>query len=84
MTHSFALLAVVAVIAATPASAQQTTLNVVTAGDQNMVGFIRDFLAPRFEKTNPKAVVKAVAPAPGTAARRRSRRTSATASTSPG
>ena len=52
-------------IAAAPAAAQQTTLNVVTAGDQNMVDYIKDFLAPRFEKTNPKAVVKAVGTGPG-------------------
>jgi ABC-type uncharacterized transport system YnjBCD substrate-binding protein len=51
---------------ATPAMAQ-TTLNVVTAGDQNMVDYIKDFLAPRFEKTNPKAVVKAVGTGPGDA-----------------
>ena len=65
MKHSLALLAVAAVIAAAPAAAQQTTLNVVTAGDQNMVDYIKDFLAPRFEKTNPKAVVKAVGTGPG-------------------
>ena len=46
MKQSLALLAVAAVIAAAPAAAQQTTLNVVTAGDQNMVDYIKDFLAP--------------------------------------
>ena len=50
-----ALLAFAAALAATPAAAQKTTLNVVTAGDQNMVDYVKDFLAPRFEKTNPKA-----------------------------
>jgi ABC-type nitrate/sulfonate/bicarbonate transport system ATPase subunit len=65
MKHSLALLAISAALAATPVAAQQTTLNVVTAGDQNMVDYIKDFLAPRFEKTNPKAVVKAVGTGPG-------------------
>jgi putative spermidine/putrescine transport system substrate-binding protein len=61
----FASFALVSAALATPALAQQTTLNVVTAGDQNMVDYIKDFLAPRFEKTNPKAVVKAVGTGPG-------------------
>ena len=65
MKHNLALLAISAALAATPVAAQQTTLNVVTAGDQNMVDYIKDFLAPRFEKTNPKAVVKAVGTGPG-------------------
>jgi len=34
-------------------AAGQTNLNVVTAGDQNMVDYVNDFLAPRFEKLNP-------------------------------
>ena len=42
----------VAVLLALPASAQ-TTLNVVTAGDQNMVDYVNNFLGPRFEKMNP-------------------------------
>jgi putative spermidine/putrescine transport system substrate-binding protein len=50
-----------------PALAQKTTLNVVTAGDQNMVDYVKDFLAPRFEKNNPNATVKAVGTGPGDA-----------------
>ncbi|HEU5177511.1 MAG TPA: extracellular solute-binding protein, partial [Burkholderiales bacterium] len=65
MKRTLALLAIATAFAAAPAIAQQTTLNVVTAGDQNMVDYIKDFLAPRFEKTNPKAVVKAVGTGPG-------------------
>ena len=49
-----------------PASAQ-TTLNVVTAGDQNMVDYVNDFLAPRFEKLNPGVKVRAVGTGPGDA-----------------
>jgi ABC-type uncharacterized transport system YnjBCD substrate-binding protein len=50
-----------------PAIAQKTSLNVVTAGDQNMVDYVKDFLAPRFEKNNPNATVKAVGTGPGDA-----------------
>ena len=41
------------------------TLNVVTAGDQNMVDYVNDFLAPRFEKMNPGVKVRAVGTGPG-------------------
>ena len=47
------------------ASAQ--TLNVVTAGDQNMVDYVNNFLGPRFEKLNPGVSVKAVGTGPGDA-----------------
>ena len=53
--------------AAPPALAQKVTVNVVTAGDQNMVDYVKDFLAPRFEKTNPNATVRAVGTGPGDA-----------------
>jgi putative spermidine/putrescine transport system substrate-binding protein len=45
----------------------QTTLNVITAGDQNMVDYVNNFLAPRFEKLNPGVSVKAVGTGPGDA-----------------
>ena len=48
MKRNLALLAITAAFVAAPVAAQQTTLNVVTAGDQNMVDYIKDFLAPRF------------------------------------
>jgi putative spermidine/putrescine transport system substrate-binding protein len=55
-----------ATLAATlPVSAQ--TLNVVTAGDQNMVDYVNNFLGPRFEKLNPGVSVKAVGTGPGDA-----------------
>jgi putative spermidine/putrescine transport system substrate-binding protein len=62
------LLALSAALAALalPAAAQ-TTLNVVTAGDQNMVDYVNTFLAPRFEKLNPGVTVKAVGTGPGDA-----------------
>ena len=45
--------------------AAQTTLNVVTAGDQNMVDYVNNFLGPRFEKQNPGVKVRAVGTGPG-------------------
>jgi putative spermidine/putrescine transport system substrate-binding protein len=62
------LLAVLSTAAlfALPASAQ-TTLNVITAGDQNMVDYVNTFLGPRFEKLNPGVSVKAVGTGPGDA-----------------
>jgi ABC-type uncharacterized transport system YnjBCD substrate-binding protein len=52
----------------TPAPAQQkATLNLVTAGDQNMVDYVKDYLAPMFEKEHPGITVKAVGTGPGDA-----------------
>ena len=56
----------VALGAAAPAVAQ-TTLNVITAGDQNMVDYVNNFLGPRFEKLNPGVKVRAVGTGPGDA-----------------
>jgi putative spermidine/putrescine transport system substrate-binding protein len=44
-----------------------TTLNVVTAGDQNMVDYVNNFLGPKFEAQNPGVKVKAVGTGPGDA-----------------
>lgn len=48
-----------------PALAQ--TLNVITAGDQNMVDYVNEYLAPKFEAENPGVTVKAVGTGPGDA-----------------
>ena len=45
------------------ASAQ--TLNVVSAGDQNMVDYVKNYLAPKFEAMNPGVKVRAVGTGPG-------------------
>jgi ABC-type uncharacterized transport system YnjBCD substrate-binding protein len=64
---------IIAVLAATlavgqPASAQQpVTLNLVTAGDQNMVDYVKDYLGPKFEKEHPGVTVRAVSTGPGDA-----------------
>ncbi len=46
-------------------AAAQTTLNVATAGDQNMVDYVNNFLAPKFEAMNPGVKVRAVGTGPG-------------------
>jgi ABC-type uncharacterized transport system YnjBCD substrate-binding protein len=67
MKIRLAVLALAAALASAPAAAQKINLNVVTAGDQNMVDYVKDFLAPQFEKSNPNASVKAVGTGPGDA-----------------
>ena len=49
-----------------PASAE-TMLNVVTAGDQNMVDYVNQFLGPQFEALNPDIKVRAAGTGPGDA-----------------
>lgn len=56
---------IAALIAATPLSAQ--TLNVASAGDQNMVDYVKDYLGPMFEKANPGVKVVSVGTGPGDA-----------------
>ncbi len=58
--------AALAALAAAPLHAQ-VIINVVTAGDQNMVDYITDFLAPQFEKRNPGVRVRASGTGPGDA-----------------
>ena len=61
-TRMFILAAALAFAGATAA---QTTLNVVTAGDQNMVDYVNNYLAPKFEAMNPGVKVRAVGTGPG-------------------
>jgi ABC-type uncharacterized transport system YnjBCD substrate-binding protein len=49
----------------TPAGA--ATVNVVTAGDQNMADYVRDYLAPKFQKTNPGVTINVFGTGPGDA-----------------
>ena len=53
--------------AAQPAGQQLVMLNLVTAGDQNMVDYVKDYLGPMFEKENPGVTVRAVGTGPGDA-----------------
>ncbi|MFQ5972590.1 MAG: extracellular solute-binding protein [Alphaproteobacteria bacterium] len=50
---------------APPAGAQ--TLNVITAGSQNMVDYITDYLGPLFEEQNPGVTVRVSGTGPGAA-----------------
>jgi len=57
---------------ALPVRAQQRiTLTVATAGDQNMVDYITDFLGPRFERAHPGVRVRAIGTGPGDAGSQR-------------
>ncbi len=60
-------LAFAAGLIAGPAQAQETTLNVASAGSQNMVDYVTDYLGPMFEKANPGVKVRAVGTGPGDA-----------------
>ncbi|WP_270933345.1 extracellular solute-binding protein [Falsiroseomonas oryzae] len=61
-----------AALATTPALAQQrVTLNVLTAGDQNMVDYITDYLGPLFQRQNPGVTVRAIGTGPGDAGSQR-------------
>ena len=67
-TFKLATAAIVALaLAPAGAMAQKVTLNVATAGDQNMVDYIKDYLGPMFEKANANVSVRAVGTGPGDA-----------------
>src|SRR6266446_2354421 len=53
--------------AAQPTGQQRGTLNIATAGDQNMVDYVKDYLGPIFEKDHPGVTVRAVGTGPGDA-----------------
>src|SRR6266446_10559930 len=53
--------------AAQPTGQQRGTLNIATAGDQNMVDYVEDYLGPIFEKDHPGVTVRAVGTRPGDA-----------------
>ena len=63
----FAVSSLAAALAASGGVAAQTTLNVVTAGDQNMVDYVNNYLGPKFEAMNPGVKVRAVGTGPGDA-----------------
>ncbi len=50
-----------------PAIAQDTVLNVATAGSENMVDYVTDYLGPLFEETHPGVRVNVVGTGPGDA-----------------
>ncbi|STV15328.1 periplasmic maltose-binding protein [Klebsiella pneumoniae subsp. pneumoniae] len=46
-----------------------TILNVATAGDQNMVDYVKTWLGPKFEAAHPGVKVRVIVPAPATPGR---------------
>ena len=60
------LLALVLGLGAMPVAAE-TKLNVVSAGSQNMVDYVTDYLAPMFEAANPGVKVRVTGTGPGDA-----------------
>ncbi|MPR12522.1 extracellular solute-binding protein [Microvirga tunisiensis] len=63
MRKSLLAAGLAALLMSSATSAQ--TLNVATAGDQNMVDYIKDYLGPLFEKSHPGVKVVAVGTGPG-------------------
>ena len=61
------LIAASAALAFVAPAHAETTLNVVTAGDQNMVDYVKDYLGPLFEKSHPDVKVVSVGTGPGDA-----------------
>src|SRR5246500_1601758 len=62
-----AAIAIGRLAAAQPAGQPLVMLNLVTAGDQNMVDYVKDYLGPMFEKEHPSVTVRAVGTGPGDA-----------------
>ena len=67
MTRGMLLLAAAVSAALLGPAHADTTLTVASAGDQNMVDYINDYLGPRFEKAHPGVHVRAVGTGPGDA-----------------
>jgi putative spermidine/putrescine transport system substrate-binding protein len=69
-SHGLAGLAGVAALLALPIGAPaqaQTILNVTTAGSENMVDYVTDYLAPKFKATHPDVEIRVVGTGPGDA-----------------
>ena len=64
---ALAAIAIGRLAASQPAGQQLVMLNLVTAGDQNMVDYVKDYLGPMFEKDHPGVTVRAVGTGPGDA-----------------
>src|SRR5437879_52844 len=64
---ALAAIAIGRLAAGQPAGQQLVMLNLVTAGDQNMVDYVKDYLGPMFEKDHPGVTVRAVGTGPGDA-----------------
>ncbi len=65
-----AVVAFASAIAGPPVKAE-TILNVATAGSQNMVDYVTDYLGPMFEQMHPGVKVRTVGTGPGDAGSRK-------------
>ncbi len=61
------IFAVTLMMGASLSAAQAQELTVLTAGDQNMVDYVNDYLGPLFEQQHPGVKVRAVGTGPGDA-----------------
>jgi len=61
------LLTAIGAILVSGVSHADTTLNVVSAGSQNMVDYVKTYLAPKFEATHPGVKINVVGTGPGDA-----------------
>ena len=60
LTRSLAMVATAALVGGALPAKAETVLNVVTAGSENMVDYVTDYLGPMFEEQNPGVKVNAV------------------------
>ena len=67
ITRAAAAALLAGALAIPAANAQETTLNVVTAGSQNMVDYVTDYLGPMYTSQNPGVKVRGVGTGPGSA-----------------
>ncbi len=63
--RGFVIAVAMATVAAVPAARADTVLTVATAGDQNMVDYINQYLGPKFEQAHPGVHVRAIGTGPG-------------------
>ena len=67
LTRSLAMVATAALVGGALPAKAETVLNVVTAGSENMVDYVTDYLGPMFEEQNPGVEVNVVGTGPGDA-----------------
>ena len=60
-------LALITALFLSSAAQAETVLNVATAGDQNMVDYVKTWLGPKFEATHPGVKVRVIGTGPGDA-----------------
>jgi ABC-type uncharacterized transport system YnjBCD substrate-binding protein len=69
-SHRLAWIGGVAALLASPLGSParaETVLNVATAGSENMVDYVTDYLAPKFKETHPDVEIRVVGTGPGDA-----------------